>query len=96
VLPRPVIALTIQHEVVGGIGLRLDDPERKGVFRHSAELGYWLGEAFWGRGIMTEAGFEYEGRLRAQYFKEGEFIDALLYAKVRVSMSEVGNRLTTT
>ncbi len=25
------------------------------VYRKSAELGYWLGKAFWGRGVMTEA-----------------------------------------
>ena len=25
------------------------------VFRRSAEIGYWLGEPFWGRGIATEA-----------------------------------------
>jgi RimJ/RimL family protein N-acetyltransferase len=25
------------------------------VGRRSAEIGYWLGEAFWGRGITTEA-----------------------------------------
>jgi hypothetical protein len=46
--PTSQFALTIRGEVVGGIGLRLDDPARKGVFRHSAELGYWLGEPFWG------------------------------------------------
>lgn len=36
---------------VGSIGLfRGSD-----VYRKSAELGYWLAEGFWGRGIMTRA-----------------------------------------
>ena len=35
----------------GGIAIRLGDD----VHRHTAGLGYWLGESFWGRGIMTEA-----------------------------------------
>jgi [ribosomal protein S5]-alanine N-acetyltransferase len=25
------------------------------VHRHTAELGYWLGEELWARGVMTEA-----------------------------------------
>ena len=25
------------------------------VIRISAEIGYWLGEPYWGRGVMTEA-----------------------------------------
>lgn len=40
------------------------------VYRHSAELGYWLGEPFWGRGYGAEAarvvvrwGFESDWRL---------------------------------
>ena len=35
----------------GSIGLFLGSD----VYRRSAELGYWLGEPFWGRGIMTAA-----------------------------------------
>jgi RimJ/RimL family protein N-acetyltransferase len=36
---------------VGGIGI---EPGTD-VFRRSAEIGYWLGEPFWGRGLATEA-----------------------------------------
>jgi ribosomal-protein-alanine N-acetyltransferase len=44
-------AIDIRGEVVGGIGLEL----QQDVERTSAELGYWLGEAFWGKGIATAA-----------------------------------------
>ena len=36
---------------IGGIGLTL----RERDLQHSAELGYWLGKSFWGRGIATAA-----------------------------------------
>ena len=36
---------------VGGIGVH----PGKDVYRYTATVGYWLGEQFWGRGIMTEA-----------------------------------------
>lgn len=29
--------------------------EQSDIYRHSAELGYWLGEPYWGKGIVTEA-----------------------------------------
>jgi RimJ/RimL family protein N-acetyltransferase len=83
------------------------------------KIGYWIGEAYWGRGIITEAlnamsewafrelnlvrlyakvfarnqasarvlekaGYIFEGRLLAHYSRDGEFIDGLLYAKVRL------------
>jgi RimJ/RimL family protein N-acetyltransferase len=47
----PVVNFAIEIEGVagGGIGFKLGaDIERIG-----AELGYWLGEPFWGRGIMA-------------------------------------------
>ena len=44
-------AIEVDGEAAGGIGLvLLSDVERV-----SAEIGYWLGEAFWKRGIVTEA-----------------------------------------
>src|SRR5262245_2881749 len=53
-IARPVptqLAIEIDGEAAGGIGLALHDD----VERVSAELGYWLGERHWGRGVMTEA-----------------------------------------
>jgi|KBSMisStandDraft_5_1062788.scaffolds.fasta_scaffold247549_2 ribosomal-protein-alanine N-acetyltransferase len=44
-------AIVVDDMAVGGIGyIRGSDVER-----FSAEVGYWLGEAYWGRGIMTDA-----------------------------------------
>lgn len=47
----PRFALEVDGNAVGGIGLH----PQQDVARFSAELGYWIGEAYWGRGIMTEA-----------------------------------------
>jgi RimJ/RimL family protein N-acetyltransferase len=41
----------VEGEACGGIGIELHTD----VERVSAEIGYWLGEAMWGRGIITEA-----------------------------------------
>jgi [ribosomal protein S5]-alanine N-acetyltransferase len=49
--PTTVFAIEVKGEAIGVIGLTLGEGER----RHSAEMGYWLGEAFWGRGIVTSA-----------------------------------------
>lgn len=42
-------AIEIDGAAVGGISLH----PGVDVHRHSAELGYWLGRRYWGRGIMT-------------------------------------------
>lgn len=43
-------AIELDGAAVGGVGIRL----REGFQRKTAELGYWLGEPFWGQGIATE------------------------------------------
>ena len=60
---RMVLAVTLRSgELVGAIGLSLDEKHRRG------ELGYWIGKAFWNNGYCTEAvravvryGFEEHG-----------------------------------
>ncbi len=49
--PEANFAITSTDELIGGIGLTFRDD----IHRRSAEIGYWLGEAFWGRGIATAA-----------------------------------------
>jgi RimJ/RimL family protein N-acetyltransferase len=44
-------AIDVDGEAVGGIGLI----PGADIDRFSAEIGYWLGEPFWGRGIVSEA-----------------------------------------
>jgi RimJ/RimL family protein N-acetyltransferase len=49
--PETFFAITVHDEAVGSIGYVLQHD----VERVSAEVGYWLGETFWGRGIATDA-----------------------------------------
>jgi RimJ/RimL family protein N-acetyltransferase len=107
-------AIEVGGEAVGGIGAERGE----GIFGRSANFGYWLGEALWGRGIMTAAvratadyllettdlarlespvfewnpasmrvlekcGFEREGVRRKSIFKDGQIIDAVMYARIR-------------
>lgn len=113
--PITNFAIVVDGAAAGGIGLVLKDD----VFRRSAEIGYWLGEEFWGRGIVTEAvrevtdyafatfdlcrvyagvfewnpasmrvlekaGYEFEGRMRKSVTKDGQTIDELIYAIIRL------------
>ena len=107
-------AIDLNGAAIGGIGFeRMSD-----VLRLTAEVGYWIAEPFWGRGIATialkkavayawgslsleriqanvfegntasmrvleKSGFEFEGRLKRYFFKDGRFLDGMLYAIVR-------------
>lgn len=48
--PPTQCVIEIEGEAAGGVGITLQD----NVHRRSAEIGYWLGEPFWGRGVMSE------------------------------------------
>ena len=49
--PQYSFAIEYESRFAGMIGLvPMND-----VYRKTAEIGYWLGEPYWGKGIMTEA-----------------------------------------
>lgn len=50
-VPPNILAIEVNGEAAGAIGLH---PQHD-VYRKNAELGYWLAEPYWGKGIMTEA-----------------------------------------
>lgn len=49
--PPQVFAIEYKGEYVGNIGLHKGDD----VYAKSAEIGYFLGEPYWNKGIMTKA-----------------------------------------
>lgn len=49
--PQTNFAIEVAGEAAGGLGY----VPGSDVERYSAEVGYWLGEACWGRGVATEA-----------------------------------------
>ena len=49
--PRQNFGIDYQGELCGVIGLILQED----VYRKSAEIGFWIGEPFWGKGIGTQA-----------------------------------------
>lgn len=46
-----ILAIEVNGEAAGGIGLH----GGKDVYRFNAEIGYWLSERYWGKGIISEA-----------------------------------------
>jgi [ribosomal protein S5]-alanine N-acetyltransferase len=111
--PETQFAIEVSGEAAGGIGFTLGTD----VERYSAEVGYWLGEVFWGQGICTavlrtttryamevyplnrifalpfsenpasvrvleKAGYAREGYLRRSAFKNGRFVDQVIYTSI--------------
>jgi len=109
--PLHIFAIDIDGQAVGGIGIH----PQADIMKKNAELGYWLGEKYWGRGIISKAireiipwafntyditriyarpfgsnmasqkvlekaGFVLEARIKENIFKNGEYLDELIYA----------------
>ncbi|HNL82678.1 MAG TPA: GNAT family N-acetyltransferase, partial [Chitinophagaceae bacterium] len=49
IIPVSKFAIECNHKIVGGIGLLTYDD----IYECSIELGYFIGEPFWGLGIAT-------------------------------------------
>src|SRR5688572_8715102 len=49
--PVHILAISIDDQAVGGIGIH----PQSDIHSNNAELGYWLGEPFWGQGIVSSA-----------------------------------------
>jgi [ribosomal protein S5]-alanine N-acetyltransferase len=49
--PLTNLAIDVDGHAVGGLGYVPGND----IERYSAEVGYWLGEACWGQGVVTEA-----------------------------------------
>jgi RimJ/RimL family protein N-acetyltransferase len=112
--PVRIFAIEVNGEAAGGIGIH----PQGDIYGKNAEIGYWLAEPYWGKGIVTgalkeiveyafdtfdvirlfarpfsnnagsqkvleKAGFELEARLKKTIFKNGEFLDELIYSVVR-------------
>ena len=109
--PARLLAIDVDGEASGGIGLHF----QKDIYKKNAELGYWLAEPYWGKGIMSNAvrqivtygfktfdikriyaipfgsnvasqkvlenaGFILEGKFEKTLYKNGEYLDELIYA----------------
>ncbi len=109
--PIHIFAIEIDGKAVGGIGIH----PQVDIMKKNAELGYWLGEKYWGKGIISKAireiipwafntyditriyarpfgsnmvsqkvlekaGFVLEARIKENIFKNGAYLDELIYA----------------
>ncbi|WP_018478720.1 GNAT family N-acetyltransferase [Pontibacter roseus] len=49
--PPNILCIEVDGEAAGGIGLH----PQGDIYRKNAEMGYWLAEPYWGKGIITKA-----------------------------------------
>ncbi|MDJ0497941.1 MAG: GNAT family protein [Acidimicrobiia bacterium] len=112
--PPQDLVIALDDRLIGVCGMGREE----GVNRYTTEVGYWLGERHWGRGIATVAfrafvgyvwnefdvkrmqatvfawnpasgrvleknGFTLEGVHRSAIYKDGEFVDLLMYSLLR-------------
>ena len=112
--PARVFAIGVEGIACGSIGVF----PQTDIHCKNAEMGYWLAEEYWGRGIMTEAvrqtiahgfrsfdicrifarpfstnlasqrvlekaGMRLEGRFERSLFKNGQYLDELVYSILR-------------
>jgi RimJ/RimL family protein N-acetyltransferase len=112
--PPQDLVVACEDRLIGVCGMGRGE----GVGRYTAEVGYWLGERHWGRGVMTvaleaflgyvwetfdvqrlqatvfawnpasarvleENGFTLEGVHRRAIYKDGEFVDLLMFSRLR-------------
>lgn len=50
-IPNNILAIDIEGQAVGGIGIH----PQEDIYCKNAELGYWIAEPFWNKGIITNA-----------------------------------------
>ncbi|MEI7471311.1 MAG: GNAT family protein [Chitinophagaceae bacterium] len=109
--PCSIFAIIVKGKAVGGIGLH----PQSDLYCKNMELGYWLAEPFWGKGIVSEAvqqmvsygfnnfdinrifarpfgnniasqkvlkkaGFKLEAFMEKAFFKNGEYLDEMIFA----------------
>ena len=109
--PTLIFAIEVDGIAAGGIGLH----QQTDLHKKNMELGYWLADIHWGKGIMSaavremaeygfktfpinriyarpfgtnkgsqrvlqKAGFTLEGTFEKALYKNGEYIDELIYA----------------
>ncbi len=109
--PTQIFAIEINGKASGGIGLH----SQTDIHLKNMELGYWLAEIYWSKGIMTKAvkqmvdygfktfqidrifarpfgpnissqkvlekaGFKLEAKFEKTLYKNGKYLDELIYA----------------